>query len=195
MRVVLNHDEAQLFHHFVTHLGRWLDCTNAARLFTLIVSEKAGECPVLVNAILCFSARHQGKDDQGEKAYERALTLLIDRLNETPAQYDEMLLSAVLLLHFADQLNCMSQALTLDTLTDQPQHELLISCATSTTSKAHRASCAPQCQHLSSTPQQLRSVTQRSGFTCVNHCTTLLSAKSRWISISLCSSCRSQTYS
>lgn len=106
MPVTLNCDEAQLFHHFIRHLGRWLDCTNAARLFTLVVSEKATACPILVAAILCFSARHQGKRDQGEEAYERAITLLIDRLNESPARYDEMLLSAVLLLHFADQLSC-----------------------------------------------------------------------------------------
>lgn len=106
MPVTLNRDEGQLFHHFIRHLGRWLDCTNAARIFTLVVSERAGECPILVAAILCFSARHQGKKDQGEEAYERAITLLIDRLNESPAHYDEMLLSAVLLLHFADQLSC-----------------------------------------------------------------------------------------
>lgn len=60
----------------------------------------------MVAAILCFSARHQGKKDQGEEAYERAITLLIDRLSENPANYDDMLLSAVLLLHFADQLDC-----------------------------------------------------------------------------------------
>lgn len=124
MPVALNHDEAQLFHHFVRHLGRWLDCTNAARIVTLVVSEKAGECPILVNAILCFSARHQGKNDQAEEAYERAIALLIDRLDESPAQYDELLLSAVLLLHFADQLNCVSSdpvhELTMAMLTDYP---------------------------------------------------------------------------
>lgn len=108
MPIVLSRDEAQLFHHFIRQLGRWLDCTNAARIFTLAVSDKAGECSILVNAILCFSARHQGKSDAAEKAYERAITLLIDRLNESPVHYDEMLLSAVLLLHFADQLDCAS---------------------------------------------------------------------------------------
>ncbi|KAF3032136.1 hypothetical protein E8E12_003617 [Didymella heteroderae] len=105
MPVTLNQDEAQLFHHFIRHLGRWLDCTNSARMFTLAVSEEAGECPILVAAILCFSARHQRRKIQGEEAYERSIKLLIDRLNESPAHYDEMLLSAVLLLHFADQLS------------------------------------------------------------------------------------------
>ncbi|KAF1930292.1 uncharacterized protein M421DRAFT_59001 [Didymella exigua CBS 183.55] len=105
MPIAHTRDEAQLFHHFTRHLGRWLDCTNAARISTLAVSEKAGECSILGNAVLCFSARHQGKNDQGEEAYERAISLLVDRLSEIPAHFDEMLLSAVLLLHFADQLD------------------------------------------------------------------------------------------
>ena len=108
MPVTLSRDEAQLFHHFIRHLGRWLDCTNAARIFTLEVSEQARGCPILIAAILCIAARHQGKKEQGEEAYERAITLLIDRLNESPSRFDETLLSAVLLLHFADQLNSTS---------------------------------------------------------------------------------------
>ena len=106
MPSTLTYDEAQLFHHFVRHLGRWLDCTNASRIFTLVVAEKAGESPILTNAVFCFAARHQGKTDMAEIAYERCITLLIDRFNESPAKYDEMLLAAVLLLHFADQLSC-----------------------------------------------------------------------------------------
>ncbi|KAF2625063.1 hypothetical protein BU25DRAFT_441545 [Macroventuria anomochaeta] len=104
MPMNLTRDEAQLFHHFIRHLGRWLDCTNAARIFTLVVSEKARTCPILVNAVLCFAARHRREDVVAEAAYERCVALLINRLNESPASYDEMLLAAVLLLHFADQL-------------------------------------------------------------------------------------------
>jgi hypothetical protein len=96
MPISLTHDEAFLFHHFITHLGRWLDCTNASRIFTLAVSDYA---------VQCFAARHCREDRAAETAYERCVTLLIDRLNEDSAKYDEMLLSAVLLLHFADQLN------------------------------------------------------------------------------------------
>jgi hypothetical protein len=108
----LTYDETWLFHHFTRHLGRWLDCTNAPRLFTLLVTEWAIESPVLGNAVICFSARHQRKTSVAEEAYERCISLLIDRLGMTSDSYDECLLCAVLLLHFADQLKCTSPFLT-----------------------------------------------------------------------------------
>jgi hypothetical protein len=101
----LTHDEALLFHHFNVHLGRWLDCTNTVRILTLRVPEMARQCPILFHAILCFAARHSRKDSTAEAAYQRCVTLLIDRLNEDPASHDEKLLVAVILLHFADQLH------------------------------------------------------------------------------------------
>ncbi|KAF9694980.1 hypothetical protein EKO04_006737 [Ascochyta lentis] len=110
MPIALTYDEALLFHHFTTHLGRWLDCTNASRVFALIVSDKARECPILCHAVLCFAARHRRDEAVADAAYERCVSLLIDRLNDDSTSYDEMLLSAVLLLHFADQLNVQSRA-------------------------------------------------------------------------------------
>lgn len=112
MPLELTYDEAWLFHHFTRHLGRWLDCTNASRLFTLLVTERAIESPVLGNAVMCFSARHQRKDSIAEEAYERCISLLIERLGMTSDSYDECLLCAVLLLHFADQLKCTYPFLT-----------------------------------------------------------------------------------
>jgi hypothetical protein len=101
----LTHNEALLFRHFTVHLTRWLDCTNAMRLMTLRVPEMAREFPILRHAILCFAARHRREDRTAEAAYQRCITLLIDHLNEDSASYDEMVLIAVILLHFADQLN------------------------------------------------------------------------------------------
>jgi hypothetical protein len=92
MPISLTYDEALLFHHFITHLGRWLDCTNASRIFTLSVSEKARESRILYYAVLCFAARHRGEDRAAETAYERCVTLLIDRINKGSARYDEMML-------------------------------------------------------------------------------------------------------
>jgi hypothetical protein len=103
--IPLTYDEALLFHHFIAHLGRWFDCTDASRNFTLRVPEKARQCPILCHAVLCFAGRHCREDKTSEAAYQRCITLLIDRLNEDSASYDDMLLSAVLILHFADQLN------------------------------------------------------------------------------------------
>lgn len=105
MPIVPTHDEALLFHHFITHLSRWLDCTNAARIFTLSVSEQAVDSPILYQAIQCFAARHRRQENIAEASYEHSVTLLISRLNDEPPVYDELLLAAVLLLHFADQLN------------------------------------------------------------------------------------------
>lgn len=103
--VTIGRDEAVLLHHFAIQLGRWLDCTSASRVFTLNVLDKFRSCPILYNAILCFAARHRKEDKPAEKAYHRCVDLLIIYLNDPSAVYDDMLLSAVLILHFADQLN------------------------------------------------------------------------------------------
>ena len=108
MPIIPTRSEALLFHHFTTHLGRWLDCTNASRIFTLTVSEKALQSPILFQAVQCFAARHRRDDAAGEAAYEKCVTLLIERLGGKEA-YDDCLLSAVLLLHFADQLGGKKQ--------------------------------------------------------------------------------------
>jgi hypothetical protein len=103
--IALTHDEALLFNHFIAQLGRWLDCTDASRNFMLRVPEKARHSPILCHAVLCFAGRHRREDKTSETAYQRCITLLIARLNEDPVSYDDMLLSAVMILHFADQLN------------------------------------------------------------------------------------------
>jgi hypothetical protein len=38
-------------------------------------------------------------------AYQRCITLLVGCLNKDPVSHDEMLLSAVAILHFAEQFN------------------------------------------------------------------------------------------
>jgi hypothetical protein len=103
--LAVGHDEAVLFHHFAVHLGRWLDCTNASRVFTLSVLDSFRLCPILFQAVLCFAARHRRETEAAETAYHRCVTLLIIRLNNSSVEHDDMLLSAVLILHFADQLN------------------------------------------------------------------------------------------
>jgi hypothetical protein len=103
--IPLTHDEALLFNHFIAQLGRWLDCTDASRNFMLRVPEKARHSPILCHAVLCFAGRHRREDKTSEAAYQRCITLLIARLSEDPVSYDDMLLSAVMILHFADQLD------------------------------------------------------------------------------------------
>lgn len=102
--VTLTAKEACLYHHFTTHLGRWMDCTNASRILTLRITEMARLRPILHHAVICFAARQRGEDKIAGVSYQRCITLLIDRLDTDPAD-DETLLTSVILLHFADQLN------------------------------------------------------------------------------------------
>lgn len=102
--VSLSYKEAQLVHYYSENLGRWLDCTDATRQFTLGVPEKVKSCPVLCHAVLSFAARHQREDATADAAYQRCIALLIDRLNEPNASHDEALLCAIVILRFYEQL-------------------------------------------------------------------------------------------
>ncbi|KAH7394079.1 hypothetical protein DE146DRAFT_765693 [Phaeosphaeria sp. MPI-PUGE-AT-0046c] len=106
--VPLTHDEAVLVHHYTEHLGRWLDCTDATRQFTLGVPLKVKLCPVLCHAVLSFAARHRKEEEAAEAAYQRCIALLIDRLNEDAASHDETLLCAIVILRFYEQLSVPS---------------------------------------------------------------------------------------
>jgi hypothetical protein len=103
--IPLTHDEAVLVHHYTEHLGRWLDCTDATRQFTLGVPGKVKLCPVLCHAVLSFAARHRKEEATAEAAYQRCIALLIDRLNEDAASHDETLLCAIVILRFYEQLS------------------------------------------------------------------------------------------
>jgi hypothetical protein len=103
--IPLTHDEAVLVHHYTEYLGRWLDCTDATRQFTLGVPGKVKLCPVLCHAVLSFAARHRKDAAAAEAAYHRCIALLIDRLNEDAASHDETLLCAIVILRFYEQLS------------------------------------------------------------------------------------------
>jgi hypothetical protein len=102
--VSLTHDEAVLVHHYTEHLGRWLDCTDATRQFTLGVPRKVKLCPVLCYAVLSFAARHRKEEATAEAAYQKCIALLITRLDEDAASHDETLLCAIVILRFYEQL-------------------------------------------------------------------------------------------
>lgn len=107
--VELTHDTALLVHHYAELLGRWLDCTDATRQFTLCVPEKVKSCPVLFYAVLSFSARHRGDEVIAQGYYQHCIARLIDRLNEVAASHDETLLCAIVILRFYEQLSGKSQ--------------------------------------------------------------------------------------
>lgn len=103
--IALTHEEALLLHHYTEHLGRWLDCSNASHIFTLVVPLRVRQHPILCQAVLCFAARHRREDRAADAAYQCCITLLIDRLNNGFASNDDILPAAVVILHFAEQLN------------------------------------------------------------------------------------------
>lgn len=105
--IVLTHHEALLIHHYSEFLGKWLDCTDACRQFTLDVPEKTKICPVLCYAVLSFAGRHR-QDGTAESSYNKCIHLLIERLNEAAASPDETLLCAIVILRFYEQLNVSS---------------------------------------------------------------------------------------
>ncbi|KAF2851093.1 hypothetical protein T440DRAFT_68060 [Plenodomus tracheiphilus IPT5] len=107
----LTHHEALLVHHYTEYLGRWLDCTDCTRQFTLGVPEKVKLCPVLCYAVLSFAARHRQDTATADAAYQKCLALLIERLDEDAASHDETLLCAIVILRFYEQLNGESRHL------------------------------------------------------------------------------------
>jgi hypothetical protein len=123
--IPLTHDEAVLVHHYTEHLGRWLDCTDATRQFTLGVPGKVKTCPVLCYAVLSFAARHRKEEATAEAAYRRCIPLLIDRLNEDTATHDETLLCAIVILRFYEQLTGEWASSSAGTLTDHIQYPLI----------------------------------------------------------------------
>jgi hypothetical protein len=101
----LTQKEAQLVHYYSEYLGRWLDCTDATRQFTLGVPEKVRKCSVLCHSVLSFAARHRREHATADAAYQRCIALLIRRLSEPSASHDETLLCAIVILRFFEQLN------------------------------------------------------------------------------------------
>ncbi|KAF2787521.1 hypothetical protein K505DRAFT_411392 [Melanomma pulvis-pyrius CBS 109.77] len=103
--IQLSYVEAELVHHYAEHLGRWLDCTDASRQFTLRIPVLVKHCPILLRAVVAFAAKHRQDSKTADLAYQRCIALLIERLSLNSAMHDESLLCAIVILRFYDQLN------------------------------------------------------------------------------------------
>ena len=112
----LSRDEAALLHHYTAHLGRWLDCTDASRQFTLKVPALATSCPVLLEAIMSFAARHTGDAEAANLAHERCIAKLIVLLDSEHVVDDDVLLCAIVILRVFEQLTALGNG------TDQERH-------------------------------------------------------------------------
>ncbi|KAJ5137621.1 hypothetical protein N7476_008314 [Penicillium atrosanguineum] len=103
----LTYREAYLVHHFATHLGQWLDCTDASRQFTRKTPILVKQSPILLHAVLSYAARHVGDAELAEQAHERCVELLIPFLSSETVADDDILLCTIVILRVFEQLNVM----------------------------------------------------------------------------------------
>lgn len=108
--------EAALLHHYSVHLGRWLDCTDASRQFTLKIPALAKTHPVLLEAVMSFAARHMGDAEAANLAHERCITVLIVLLGSERVMDDDVLLCAIVILRVFEQLTALGNG------SDQERH-------------------------------------------------------------------------
>lgn len=101
---LVSRHEARLIHHYATRLGRWLDCTDATRQFTLRVPRLTHH-PILRHAVVSFAARHLGEPRTAEEAHARCVALLIPQLDSENVDQDEAILCAIVILRVFEQLN------------------------------------------------------------------------------------------
>lgn len=105
VHTVLPCHEASLVNHYVKHLGRWLDCTDASRQFSLKVPRLVQTSPLLLHAVISFAAQHAGDTNTAQQAHERSVELLIPLLDSEDVAHNEILLCAIVILRVFEQLN------------------------------------------------------------------------------------------
>jgi len=112
----LTRHEASLVHYYSIHLGKWLDCTDASRQFTLKIPALATTSPVLLEAIMSFAARHKGDAETASLAHERSIAMLIVLLDSEQVADDDVLLCAIVILRVFEQLTALGNG------SDQERH-------------------------------------------------------------------------
>jgi hypothetical protein len=100
-----SYSEAKYLHHFASELGRWLDCTDPQRQFTLKIPQLVRHERILLLAVVCFAARHMKDNSRAVLAHEESVKLLIARLNVANAASDDALLCAIVILRVYEQLD------------------------------------------------------------------------------------------
>ncbi|KAF6792052.1 hypothetical protein CSOJ01_14218 [Colletotrichum sojae] len=102
--------EATLFRHYVDKLGFWLDACDATRNFETEVPQRAGSCPILLNAIFALAARHlsltSAYDSLASNRYhEQCLNYLIPLLDHAGTVSDENLFAATIILRVLEEID------------------------------------------------------------------------------------------
>jgi hypothetical protein len=101
----LQYSDAIHLQHFTAELGRWLDCTDAARQFTTKIPRLAQEEEILLRAVVCFAARHMRQPEAAAQAHEQCVRLLIPRLTAADVASDDAVLCSIVILRVFEQLD------------------------------------------------------------------------------------------
>ncbi|RAO67520.1 uncharacterized protein BHQ10_003532 [Talaromyces amestolkiae] len=102
--------EALLFHHYMEALAAFLDITDIQRHFAVDVPELALSCPVLLNALMAFSARHLSRTTDFDSAvadhyHHECVSLIIPMLDQKYLVADETLFAAAVILRAFEETN------------------------------------------------------------------------------------------
>lgn len=101
----LQYADAIYLQHFAGELGRWLDCTDAARQFTMKIPNLAQHEEPLLRAVACFAARHMRQTEAAARAHEECVRLLIPRLTAANVASDDAVLCSIVILRVFEQLD------------------------------------------------------------------------------------------
>ncbi|KAK5031828.1 hypothetical protein LTS07_004449 [Exophiala sideris] len=95
--------DAMLFQYFMESLAGQLDITDMERHFAVDVPERALFCPVLLEALLAFSARHLSRTSEFDSVvadhhHQACVRLMIPMLDQKELVADEVLFAATVIL-------------------------------------------------------------------------------------------------
>lgn len=101
--------EARLMRFFVDRIAPAIDLCDRDRHFTLVVPQRASQCPILLNAVFAAAARHlAGISDFdpiiSNRYNQECLKHLIPKLSDAEAITDENLLAATVILRHLEEL-------------------------------------------------------------------------------------------
>lgn len=109
-RANLSRREAFLLRHYVNKIAPWIDACDLSLQFTLEVSKRALQKPIILYAILAVSSRHQAiiadhRDQHEADFYQsRCVNLVIEALSSVETTYDDNLLATVVLLRVYEEI-------------------------------------------------------------------------------------------
>ncbi|KAN0099556.1 hypothetical protein V8E51_013331 [Hyaloscypha variabilis] len=95
--------EAQMFLHYVQRLAGWLDSLDSDRHFAIDIPRRAGNVPVILNAILASASRHIAwiskiEDTESGRYHDKCLQILIPLLDSPVDVLDDNLFAAIIIL-------------------------------------------------------------------------------------------------